>query len=168
MPITDDLTAESSQQPDAHVVFEFEVEDGWPPVAAERVWAFRLGGDRYRIDNVPWFVRDLAVGDVVRAVSPDADTQPVFVELLERSDHVTIRLVCFRAGPLRGDLASAMARFEGLGLYCEGVGQYSLLIDIGPADPLPEIVTVLRRGQADGSWEYEEGRITDAWIAASG
>jgi hypothetical protein len=53
--------------PEARVVFELAVEDGWPPVGSERVWAHHLGGDRYRIANAPWFARDLAVGDVVRA-----------------------------------------------------------------------------------------------------
>ena len=67
----------------------------------QRVWAFHLGVDHYRIDNAPWFVRDLAVGDVVRAEEPDAGSNPVFVEIVTRSDHVTIRLICFRTGRWR-------------------------------------------------------------------
>lgn len=101
--------------PDARVVFELAVEDGWRPVGSERVWAFHLGADRYRINNVPWFVRDLAVGDVVRAQAPDADSHPVFVELLERSGHATVRLICFQAGPIVGDLARALEPFTALG-----------------------------------------------------
>lgn len=94
------LMADERSLPDAHVIFELEVEDGWPPVGAERVWAFHLGAERYRIDSAPWFARDLAVGDVVRARPSSADSHPVFVELLERSDHITIQLICFRRGPL--------------------------------------------------------------------
>jgi hypothetical protein len=154
--------------PDAHVVFDLTVEDGWPPVVSERLWAFHLGGDLYRINNVPWFVRDLAVDDVVRAPAPDTDSHPVFSELVERSDHVTIRLICFRRGPLEGDLARALEPFTALGVYGEGVSQYGMLaLDIEPTAPLPAIVTTLRRGVEDGSWEYEEGRITQAWIAAT-
>jgi hypothetical protein len=158
----------TEEGPDAHVVFELAVEDGWPPVASERLWAFHLGDDRYRIDNVPWFVRDLAVGDVVRARLPDADSHPVFVEVVERSDHVTIRLVCFRRGPLEGDLARALEPFTALGVYGEGASQYGMLaLDIGPTAPLPAVVSTLRQGVEDGSWEYEEGRISPAWIAAT-
>jgi hypothetical protein len=40
-------------------------------------------------------------------------------------------------------------------------------LDIEPTAPLPEIVAILRRGVEDGSWEYEEGRVTPAWIAAT-
>ncbi|MGO4604582.1 DUF4265 domain-containing protein [Terrabacter sp. 2YAF2] len=81
-------------------IFELAVEDGWPPVGSERAWAFHLGEDRYRIDNPPWFVPDLAVGDVVRAEASQPDSHPVFKEIVQRSDHVTIRLICFRDGPL--------------------------------------------------------------------
>ena len=155
--------------PDAHVVFDLAVEDGWPPVGSERLWAFRLGGDLYRIDNVPWFVRELSVGDVVRTQVPDADSQPVFSEVVERSDHVTIRLICFRRGPLGGDLARALEPFTALGVYGEGISQYGMLaLDIEPTAALPAVVSVLRRGVEDGSWEYEEGRITQAWIEATG
>ena len=154
--------------PEAHVVFELAVEDGWPPVGSERVWAHHLGGDRYRIANAPWFVRDLAVGDVVRAQAPDSGSHPVFVELLERSGHVTIRLICFRRGPLAGDLAQALEPFTALGVYGEGAQQYGMLaLDIEPAAPLPAIVSRLRQGVEDGSWEYEEGRVTPAWITAT-
>jgi hypothetical protein len=156
------------EEPDAHVIFELTVEDGWPPVGSERLWAFHLGDDRYRIDNVPWFVRDLAVADVVRAHVPSSDSHPVFDEILERSDHVTIRLICFRSGPLGGDLAQALEPFTALGVYGEGVARYGMVaLDIEPTAPLAAINAALRRGVDDGSWEYEEGRITQAWIAAT-
>jgi hypothetical protein len=92
----------------------------------------------------------------------------VFVEVVERSDHVTVRLICFRRGPLEGDLARALEPFTALGVYGEGVTQYGMLaLDIGPTAPLAAIVSTLRRGVEEGSWEYEEGRITPAWIAAT-
>lgn len=160
--------AGGAEGPDVHVVFELEVRDGWPPVASERVWAYRAGDDTYVIDNPPWFVRDLAVGDVVRATSSDAGSQPVFNELLQRSDHVTIRLICFRSGPLEGDLSRAIEPFKRLGVYAEGASQYGMLaLDISSTDPFTEVVRILRAGVADGSWEFEEGRITQSWIEAT-
>ena len=158
----------TAEKPTAQVIFELEVEEGWPPVASERVWAYDVGDNRYVIDNVPWFVPDLAVGDLVRAVSPDSQSHPIFQRLLERSDHVTIRLICPRNGPLAGDLALAKEPFARLGVYAEGVAQYGMLaLDVKPGDPLDDIAAVLGAGVDNGSWEMEEGRITQAWIDAS-
>jgi len=58
--------------------------------------------------------------------------------------------------------------FTALGVYGEGVSQYGMLaLDIPPTAPLPAIVSALRVGTADGSWECEEGRITQGWIDAT-
>ena len=153
----------------AHVIFPLvQDDDGWPPVGSERVWAVPLGDDRYCIDNAPWFVRDLAVGDIVRAIPEGPRSNPVFRDMLRPSEHVTIRLVCFRDGALEGDLARALEPFTKLGVYGEGVKQYRMLaLDIEPTAPMEHVVALLRGGAAEGWWEYEEGRITPAWIAAS-
>lgn len=155
--------------PRAHVVFPLvQDDDGWPPVGSERVWALPLGADTYRIDNVPWFVRNIAVGDIVRAIPDSPTTHPLFIEVVQPSDHVTIRLICFRSGGLQGDLGKALAPFTRLGVYGEGVTQYGMLaLDIEPSAPIEQVVALLRQGVSDGWWEYEEGRITPAWIAAT-
>lgn len=160
--------AQVGDESTAHVVFPLAQDEGWPPVASERVWAAKVAEHSYRIDNPPWFVPDLAVGDVVHAVAPNDDSHPVFTEVLERSDHVTIRLVCFRHGPLKGDLARALAPFTAMGVYGEGAPQYGMLaLDIEPEAPVGQIVSLLRDGCEAGWWEYEEGRITQAWIEAT-
>lgn len=88
---------------------------------------------------------------------------------VERSKHVTVRLICYHDGPLAGDLRRAAAPFTTLGVHCEGAEEWGMLaLDIAPTDPLPEIVATLGRGVDDGSWAYDEGRITDAWVAATG
>jgi hypothetical protein len=158
----------SRESPDAHVIFDLEVDEGgWPPVSAERVWATHLDGERYCIENAPWFVRDLAVGDIVRARAFDEESHPTFIELLERSDHITIRLICFRDGPLGGDLGRAAAPFVSMGAWAEGAPQYNMLaLDIEPSLPLADVKGLLERGSNDGTWAYEEGRITPAWLAA--
>jgi hypothetical protein len=37
-------------------------DDGWSPAASEGVRAVPLGGDLVRLDNNPWFARDVASG----------------------------------------------------------------------------------------------------------
>lgn len=149
------------------MIFPLEVRDGWPPVASERLWAFDLGNGLYRVNNVPWFVRNLAVDDVVSAVATSVGTYPEFREVVEPSAHVTVRLVVFRRGPLNGELQPVSDVFGRLGAYAEGAEQYGIVaLDIPPEAPLRQIQDRLLLGEADGSWEREEGRVTDAWEAA--
>ncbi len=155
--------------PDAHVVFPLEVDDqGWPPVSAERVWAYSLGDNEYRIDNTPWFVRDLACDDVVSATAPDDASHPVFSHMVRKSEHLTIRIICFRRGPLEGNLQAVVDAFIPLGVFAEGVTQYGMVaLDVPRTAALRPIFDRLVTGQEDGSWEWEEGRINDAWRAAT-
>lgn len=150
-----------------HVIFELDVEDGWPPVSAERMWARDLGNDRYRLDNVPWFVRGIAEGDVVRALPEAGEGWPVFVERLEWSGNLTIRVIPFRNGPLGGDLQAVLDAFIPLGATGEGAGTYPIVALTVPADAdQPAIKALLRAGTADGRWEFEEGCVDDAWIGS--
>lgn len=43
--------------------------DGCPPAESEGLWAEPLGDDLYRIDNTPWFVRDVSADDIVKALA---------------------------------------------------------------------------------------------------
>ena len=51
------------------VLFALDFEDGddWPPVASEGVWCERVGAE-YRLLNAPFFIKDLAVGDVFSVI----------------------------------------------------------------------------------------------------
>lgn len=148
-----------------HVIFELEVEDGWPPVSAERVWAQALGAERFQLDNVPWFARGVAENDVVRAVARSASEWPIFVETVEWSGNLTIRVIPFRAGPLAGSQEEVLARLTPLGAEGEAAGGYpivALTIPVG-VERAP-IRGLLDRGVAEGWWEYEEGCVDDAWV----
>ena len=65
--------------------------DGYPPCDSEGLWATPLGGGAYRVANLPWFVPDVALGDVVRAVA-DGDGILWAVERTEESGNCTIRV----------------------------------------------------------------------------
>ncbi len=51
-------------------------------------------------------------------------------------------------------------------MYAEGVAQYGMVaLDVPPQADKREVYAALVRGCADGSWEWEEGRINVAWEA---
>src|SRR6185503_5955277 len=74
------------------VVYRLRQDQGWPPVTEERVWAVELADDLVRIDNIPWFVRDLALNDLVR-VAPDASSVLRPIEKISWARNCTIRVV---------------------------------------------------------------------------
>src|SRR6266700_2140016 len=75
----------SSMSEPIHVKVGFYLEqdeDGWPPVTRENILAVDLGGGRYRIDNIPFYVRGISDGDVI-AAEPEDDGRLSFSELVK-------------------------------------------------------------------------------------
>lgn len=150
------------------VYFDLPRDDvDWPPVTVESVWAEKVDGDVVRLDNVPWFVRGVANGDLIR-VEPGADGLLWAAEHLQWSGNCTIRVVSFRTGPLHGSLQRVLDAFRPFGVTGEGAQQFGLVaLEVPPGADLVAVQRVLRAGARDGWWEYEEGCVGDDWIAAS-
>lgn len=150
-----------------YVKVRFRLEqdaDGWPPVASEGLWAEPVGIDDYRIDNTPWFVRGVSADDVVRAVADD-DGMLWATSVVRQSGRLTVRVIPFRAGPLKGDRQAVLDAFKAVGVSGEGIEQYGIVaLDIPPEADLGAVKQILRQGVADGSWEFEEGNVSEAWI----
>lgn len=144
----------------AHLVkirFDLEVdEDGWPPFAAEWIWAKPLGGKLYNLDNSPWWVKDVSWKDVVEATS-DSDECLVFVQVVEPSEHTTIRIIARKASVAQ--MKTLMARLNEIGCTYEGeLGWKSMFaVDIPPDVDYSQIVPMLDDGEAKDLWAYEEG-----------
>jgi hypothetical protein len=146
------------------VVFELEQdEDNWPPVSAESAWATPLGSDEYRLENVPWFARGYAFGDIV-AAEPDVDGIPQVRRQVSWSGRYTVRVI-----PLGGDddgqVQAIIDDFVLLGADCEGaLPSFSLVaLDIPPTARVAEIKALLVEGEGEGRWGYEEGCVDDRW-----
>lgn len=79
----------------AKIFFELAPdEDGYPPVAAESVWALEsTSGDGYELDNIPFFTREATLGDIVTVRA--ADGVLWFDHLLEASGNSLVRVVMF-------------------------------------------------------------------------
>jgi hypothetical protein len=137
--------------------------DGYPPCGSEGLWATPLGGGAYRVANLPWFVPDVALGDVVRA---EADRDGVLwaVERTEKSENCTIRVA-----PLDVDDRTVFDTFGAMGIFGEclgGLGVDIIALNVPPDAEFRRIKTTLQQGQTDGRWAYEEGSITPAWSSA--
>src|SRR5688572_8638585 len=76
------------------VFFKLEQdEDEWPPVSVESVWADRVGENRFKLNNVPYFAKDVSYGDIIECEI--LEDVPWFLRLLESSNNSTVHVFCF-------------------------------------------------------------------------
>ena len=139
------------------IFFKLEPDEhGWPPVGAESMWAVKVGENEYKIDNIPFYVRGISVGDIVS--TKEEDKVLYYNKLLKDSGNCTIRVfiqnenVKETEGFLRTFLKEKGAEIEGLN---EGF----FAIDISPSVDLEIIMDHLREGEKRGEWAFEEGKI---------
>jgi hypothetical protein len=154
--------------PDGFVKVRFRLEvdeEGWPPVGSEGMWAEPVADDVYRIDNIPWFVPNIAADDLVRAEAGD-DGVLWAIEKIQWSGRLTIRVIPFQQGPLHGDRQAVLDAFAPVGVSGEGVEQYGLIALDVPADvPFRPVWELLKRGVDLGWWDFDEGCVGDEWLS---
>lgn len=128
-------------------------EDGYPPVEVESLWASAVD-DGYALDNIPFFVRGVALGDVVSAEAAD-DGALEFERVVRRGGHSTFRIW------LRDQSAAEMRKtidaLLALGLGVEKDFTGLLAVDIPPEVSLDDAEAALFEGVDSGRWELQDG-----------
>jgi uncharacterized protein DUF4265 len=117
---------------------------------AEQLWARQLGDERFEICCIPFFVYDLALGDVVET---DADYD--VVRVLERSGRFVFRVWFGDAFHPRQEVADELA---GLGALLEWSSANLLAVDAADAAQAQEIADYLAEQERAGRLTYETGR----------
>ncbi|MFP2906906.1 DUF4265 domain-containing protein [Pyxidicoccus sp. 3LFB2] len=126
-------------------------EDGFPPADYEGLWARPLGGGEFQIDNVPFFAKGIAYGDVVSALAVNQELQ--FRQVVRPSGHATLRLIIYD----EEDVASVKALLEQQGCSIERSHIPGLIsVDVPPAVSLSALKPLLDEGEARERWGYEE------------
>jgi hypothetical protein len=89
------------------------------------------------------------------------------VDKVRSSGNCTIRVIPSADGPLAGDRQAVIDAFAAFGVDGEGIERFNMVSLNVPADAaLVEIKGLLRRGERDGWWDYDEGCVGEAWMAA--
>ena len=130
-------------------------EDGWPPTTRENLWAVDLGGGRYRIDNIPFYVRGISDEDIVAAATDNEDGRLVFSELIEASANSTFRLIV----SAEEEISEVRKTFRDLGCPSEQVSPRLFSLHIPESVPIKPIAILIEQGERDGRWEFEEGAL---------
>jgi hypothetical protein len=150
--------ASGSAGDDEHVRVRFELsrdELGSRPAASETLWAIPTGvPGHYRIDNIPFFVVGVSVGDVVLAEPGERTLE--FVGIVEKAGHRTVGLA-YRSDQLR---STVRTRLTQLGCQVErGDIPKVLAVDIPPAVSLDEVTTLLADLEKLGEPSYYENDV---------
>jgi hypothetical protein len=140
----------------AKVIFLLERdEDGYPPVDAEGLWADLLDEQRASIDNIPFFVRDATVGDIVRYANFGGELR--YVSTIQRSPNSLVRVICYpHADPER-----VRERIAGFGCETEFDANHRLIAVNVPLDgDLDGLREYLKHEEEIGMVGYEEPILT--------
>ena len=76
------------------ISFDLEIEeDGWPPISTEILQALPLGNGKAQIDNTPFFITSIALGDVVKVSKPDGMKYFRCDELIEEGGNYALSII---------------------------------------------------------------------------
>lgn len=108
-----------------------------------------------RIDNIPFFSKQAALGDVVEFLA-EPDGVNTFVRVIETSDNSLVRVLLHA----RSDFDRVYTRLEAIGCLVEGhVPLLMLAVSIPRNVGLQEPMDWLVQLEHDGALEYEEAII---------
>src|SRR5687768_9515700 len=125
----------TSEKSKVKVLFEI---DGYESVEIESLWA-RAERDGYCLENVPFYARGFAYGDIVSAV-PDADGLLRCTGLVRRSGHSTVRILCTEVD----GISDLRARLKSMGCDSELDVSSLIAVDIPPEVPYSKIRAFLQ------------------------
>jgi hypothetical protein len=130
-------------------------ESGFPPVDAESLWVELLDDRRARVDNIPFFVRDATLGDIVEYRGEGSELQ--YVSTLHRSENSLVRVVCYP----QADPAQLRRSIEGFGCETEFDSNHRLIaVSIPEHGDLEGLRSFLQLAEDRGEIGYEEPILT--------
>ena len=120
-----------------------------------------LGGDRYRLDNYPFYAYSVSWGDVVYAPLDSSEGRPTFKSVLEKSGNRTLRV--FVDPPLESGNPSdeLMKQLDALGCGYEGMRGVCFAVNIPPAADLTAICELLTA--KDVKWEHGDPTLEELY-----
>lgn len=126
------------------------------PEEIESMWAIpTIGG--FRIDNIPFYAREIATGDIVSA-KRDTDGVFWFDTLLRASQHSTVRL--WFAKNFENEVLRIRQELRSMGCPSELSDLNRLVaVDIPPTVPYDMVRDALEKYEREGLLEYEESCI---------
>jgi hypothetical protein len=139
----------------AKVTFLLDKAD-WHDHARETLWAEPIGGDRFRLDNIPFYAHGVSYGDTV--VAPDSDEGRLVRGVSERGGHSTYRIFVSNTEALQR-FPEHWTRLKALGCTLERATERLFAVDLPPKADIYQVYEELTKGEAAGVWDFEEAHV---------
>jgi hypothetical protein len=136
-----------------------QVSAAWPPFSIERIWAKKTSTPfQLELQNIPFFARGIACGDVIK-VKPDHERRElVFDGLVRHSGNSTIRIILRDKAPELRDRVLEIFRDAGCTWEFTSV-DFHFAVDIPEATDYRPLQATLIDIISTGAIEVEEGFI---------
>jgi hypothetical protein len=144
-----------------HVKVLFRVVEDEGSANVETLWATALGGDLYRIDNLPFFAYGVSWNDIVIAPFDAAEGFPCFDRVVEKSGHRTVRLICSPPLAAGNESERLLQDIVAHGCSYEGANPTYVVIDIPPNVDFETVCNHLVDAEAE--WEHADPRHSDLY-----
>ncbi|KZL28222.1 DUF4265 domain-containing protein [Pseudovibrio sp. Ad37] len=137
------------------LVFQLDPHD-WHGIDSETVWVRSLGGNRYKLENTPFFACGVANGDELLANRQKG--QLVFDRVDKASGHSTYRIMVEETTQPE-EFSKQWSKLEKLGCTCEDIDADPPLfsVDIPANVDIHVAYSILEEGEGLGIWAFEEG-----------
>lgn len=109
--------------------------------ASESLWATRLGRDLYRIENIPFFAPDMALGDIIEAKMGVKGLQ--FRRSVKASGSRTVQVAFWLLSSM-DEINSFVRRIEKAGAGVERWSPHRLALNIEEGSSWSKVVKLLR------------------------
>jgi hypothetical protein len=137
------------------VSFLLEKAD-WHDYARETLWAEPVGGDKFRLCNVPFYAYGVSYSDTVLA--PPTDEGRMVQGVSERGGHSTYRIFVSNTETLV-HFPEYWAPLEAIGCTFERATERLFAIDVPPEADIYRVYDALTKGEAAGVWDFEEAHV---------
>ena len=128
-------------------------EDGYPPEEWESIWTEVMSNGRLRVDNIPFYAKDLSLGDIIE--TKEKDGAFYLDNTVELSSNSTVRIIIFKL-EMEDRIRKELIRS---GCSIEGVGIDGLIAVNIPLAATPGVMDYLSREAEAESIDFEEGSL---------
>ena len=122
----------------------------------EQLWARQISDDTFEICCIPFFLYDVALGDVVQT-APEGERKYVMSKVIRGSGRYVFRVWFGRSFQPREDVATELVS---LGAAIEWSSPNLLAVDAADATTAKRIAEALQVYENQGGLEYETGRTS--------